>query len=174
MGLEKRYVTITTSVSSDGLGVPTISIYFSYCDKKNKTGYFCPMCQNKELQDDGFGNEMSLSEIISVIENKIKKLFIMFDEIEIAFVGGEPLAEINRGYVYEIAKHFKKLGIKNIIYTWRTIEDLKIENIDISHFDRIVCGEYIDKLKDDSYILGSTNQYVINNKYEKIIRRKLC
>ena len=36
--LDKRYVFIKTSISQDGIGVPVVSIYFSYCDKKEKTG----------------------------------------------------------------------------------------------------------------------------------------
>jgi anaerobic ribonucleoside-triphosphate reductase activating protein len=165
----KRYVTITSSISQDGLGVPVVSIYFSYCDKKDITGSFCLNCHNLELQKDGVGYLLSIKELLEIIKTKYKFLYEIYGKCEVALIGGEPLAEINRYFSEEIAKKYP-----TIIYTWRTLEDFKKENIDISVYKRIVCGEYIEELKaEDDYTLGSKNQYIVNSqgniilKYEK-------
>ena len=164
----KRFVNIKTSISADGLGVPVISIYFSYCDKKYETGYFCPMCHNKELQDDGIGFYLTFEQIIEIVDEKM--LFmnkLLNKKIGICFLGGEPLAEINREMVLKISEYYN--DIFQILYTWRMPH--LIEDKWIKHFNKIVCGEYIEKLnKSDSYLLGSTNQIIINNKKEILLQ----
>ena len=161
--MDKRYVTINTSISSDGLGVPTVSIYFSYCDKKDKTGSFCESCQNPELQHDGEGYLLTLDEILEVIDSKYKFMNNIYGKCEIALIGGEPLAEINREFSKCISEIYP-----TILYTWRDLSTLI--DIDTSTYNRIVCGEYIEELKTEGYILGSTNQYVVDNKKEIILK----
>ena len=161
---------IKESIGSDSLSLSsaTISIYFSYCDKKDNKGCYCKGCHNSALKDDGIGYLLSKEEIIKVIDTKLANLKPIFNDIAIVFLGGEPLASINRDMVIDLSKYYKNKDYSTIIYTWRYIEDIKKENIDISYFDKIICGEYIDNLN-NNYILGSTNQYVIDNKFNKII-----
>jgi len=167
----KRWVTINTSISADGLGVPTVSIYFSYCDKKDKTGNFCPKCQNLDLQKDGVGYYLTLDEIFEVIEKKYSFMWNVYGKCEVALIGGEPFAEINRAFAKAISEKYP-----TIIYTWRMLNDFKKENIDITTYNRIVCGEYVEGLQDEKYLLGSTNQIIINGqgniliKYEGVVR----
>jgi hypothetical protein len=40
---------------------------------------------------------------------------------------------------------------------------------DIEYMNYIVCGEYLENKKNDSYILGSTNQYIVNTKGDVIV-----
>ena len=162
--VDKRWITINTSISADGLGTPVVSLYFSYCDKKEITGSFCENCQNSELQKDGVGFLLSLEEIFEIINKKYNFMVGIYGKCEVALIGGDPMAEINIKFAQEIGKKYD-----SIIYTWRTLEYL--EDIDVSMFNRIVCGKYIDKLNvGDDYLLGSTNQYIINGKKEIILK----
>lgn len=163
----KRWVNIRSSINSDGLGVPTISIFLSGCDRKDKKGNYCEGCHNFEIKDDGNGFYLTIDEVEKIINEKINNSIKLFGNCELAIIGGEPLSELNRGFSIELAK---RINSKNIIYTWREIEDIKNENIDISNFDRIVCGSYDRDLASKDYVLGSNNQYCINNEFKKILK----
>lgn len=168
---ESRSVIIKESISSDGLGIPTISVYMSLCDKKSRTGKWCKSCQNPEMQSNNLGYKLSISEIIEIIEPKINRFKEIFGKCELALLGGEPLSKFNRSYSYKLAKYFNSIGIQTIVYTWRTKKIIKKEKIDIEYYDRVVCGEYIDELNiGDEYILGSTNQKIINNRFKTILK----
>ena len=160
--MDKRYVSFDTSLGTNGLGVPSVDVYFSYCDKKNKTGSFCGSCQNTHLQKDGVGYLLSLDEVLEIIERKFSFMYQIYGKCKVAIMGGEPTAEINLPMGQAIAERYN-----TIIYTWREREQLK--DIDTHNFNKIVCGEYIEELNiGDEYAFGSTNQYVCNNKLEII------
>jgi organic radical activating enzyme len=159
-------------MSSDGLGTPAVNIFFSICDRKMMLGSYCDGCHNKDLQSNNVGYMLSIEEIINLVENKATDIYTTFGKCVISLIGGEPLSKLNRDFSYKIAEYFKDVYIDTIIYTWREIEDLKKENINIENYSKVVCGSYVDKLKNENYVLGSENQYIINNKYEKIIEYK--
>jgi len=166
--MSSRWVNINTSISQDGLGVPVVSIFFSYCDKKDITGCFCPNCQNKVLQKDGVGFNLNLYEIKQILDDKLNSMKILLGrDIGICFLGGEPMAEINRDMFMKLSEYYKDRF--QIAYTWRT-PDL-VENDWIKYIDKTVCGEYVDELNiGDKYILGSTNQVVIDNNKNIILK----
>lgn len=84
----KRKVIIKNSVSADGIGIPVISLYFSYCDKKDITGSFCCNCHNKELQNDEYGYELDLKTIFKILKEKIQNMeSLINDKVGIAFLG---------------------------------------------------------------------------------------
>lgn len=156
-----RHVNIITTLGSDAFGVPSVSIYFSHCDKPIK----CKGCHNKELQEDKRGYNLSFEEIVWIIDCKLDKLKRFYSDIAIVYVGGEPTSPLNIDMVMKISKYYYGKN-KNIMYTWREKEMLKdkwIENMNM-----VICGEYDENKKDESYVLGSTNQYIINNKKEII------
>ena len=162
----KRWVSFDTSLGINAFGTPTVDVFFSYCDKKEKTGSFCKNCQNSVMQKDGVGFLLSLEEIFEIIEKKYNFMYDIYNKCEIAIMGGEPLAEINRKFTQEIAKKYD-----TVVYTWRMPKDLK--NIDTSMFKKIVCGEYIEELNvGDDYVLGSTNQIVVDGNLELILEYK--
>jgi len=168
--VDKRWVTINTSISADGLGTPVVSLYFSYCDKKDKTGSFCPLCHNKELQKDGIGFLLSFEEIIELIDGKLNSMEkLLGREIGVCFLGGEPLAEINRDMIMKLSGYYK--GRFQITYSWRMPDEIDGEWI--KYIDKIVCGEYIDGLNiGDEYELGSSNQVVIDGEKKIILEYK--
>jgi anaerobic ribonucleoside-triphosphate reductase activating protein len=163
--MDTRYVNIKESYGSDGLGFPSISIYFSHCDKEDITGYYCKGCHNKELQEDGFGFNLSLQTIIKITEQKLEKLKTIFGSCSLVLLGGEPTSNINIEFVKSISEYFYR-KYKIIMYTWKELEMLN-EN-DIKFIDEIICGQYIESFKVSDYILPTSNQYIINNKKEII------
>lgn len=165
--MDSRYVNIVESFGSDGLGAPSISIYFSHCDRKDKIGSFCKNCHNKELQEDGFGFYLTSQEIINIVENKLINMKSLLGDCKLVLVGGEPTSPINIYYVKEISKYFYG-RYKILMYTWKEKEMLELE--DIKYIDEIVCGSYIEELKVENYKLATSNQYIINNKKEIILK----
>jgi hypothetical protein len=169
----KRSIQIKESMSADGLGVPTISVYLSLCDKKELTGSFCKSCHNVELQENDVGYKLDIEQAIKIIKDKIEKMRKIFGKCELALIGGEPLSKVNRKYSHELAKYFNSKDIKSIVYTWRTPKQIKKEKIDIRYYNRIVCGEYIEELNfGDEYVLGSINQVIIDNNFNEILKYK--
>ncbi|MDA3855888.1 MAG: 4Fe-4S cluster-binding domain-containing protein [Candidatus Woesearchaeota archaeon] len=165
----KRWITIRESIGADGLGTPTISLYLAYCDIATvcpRVNGFCKECQNKHLQKDKVGTLLSIEEVLEITLPKVKFYQETFGECKIAFIGGEPLADINRQFVIELAKQYKENHIDTLLYTWRYIEDIIEENIDTSYFDTLVCGEYIEELNNGG-ILGSSNQYIYRMKEQE-------
>ena len=151
-----RFLQIKTSTGIDGLGTPSVSVFFSYCDKPTK----CLGCHNKELQKDGVGFNLRIETAREIINTKLKFLKRIYNEVKLVFIGGEPLAKINLRYCQDLARSFPEYT--KLVYTWRGIAELK--GIDISMFDEVVCGEYVEKLKTENKLLGSSNQYIVDNK----------
>lgn len=165
--MENRYINFRNSFSEDGLGVPVISLYFSFCDKKDITGSFCKNCHNKQLQKDKNGFNLDLNTTIKLLKEKISNMEkLTSKEVGIAFIGGEPLAEINREFMIKISNEFKERF--QILYTWRDKAMIDLEWI--KNINKIVCGEYLENLKSNNYKLGSINQYIINNKKDIIYK----
>lgn len=168
--MQERYVIINNSISQDALGVPSISIYLPYCDKKEITGSFCPNCHNKKLQKDGVGYKLSLDKVKEIIDYKLKNNKKLFGEnIAITIIGGEPLAIKNRDFSINLAKYYNKKGIETIVYTWRTIKELKEEKINTKYFNKIICGEFIEEAKEEDYPLASINQYIVDSDLNPIV-----
>lgn len=146
---------------NNGLGKPSVSIYFSGCDIPNK----CPNCHNPELwlpQE----NQVDYDELYKII----KKTQSFTKDLTVSFLGGEPLASYNRELVKKISGKLKKdfPEIKLILYSWRSIDE--IEESWITNFDYGVLGKFkIDQLQ-EGYLPASSNQVIYNFKTKKIIK----
>lgn len=165
---------VKSSISSDGLGIPAVSIYFAGCDKESFTGSFCPGCQNVEMQDPEIDIPAYYpEEIYRYVIQLITDWKQISSNVAVAFIGGEPLACYNRDCVqyisYRLSKEFP--SVTTILYTWRDIKDITNQNLlpYVKYIDKCVLGDYRAELHDDSYALGSTNQVIYNfntNSYE--------
>lgn len=165
--MDSRYVNIVESYGSDGLGSPSVSIYFSHCDRKELLGEFCKNCHNSELQIDGVGRFLNEYQIIKLLEDKLKEVKNIFGKCSLVLLGGEPTSRLNINMTKKISNYF--FGKYEIImYTWKSKDELEEE--DIKNIDKIVCGSYIENLKVDDYLLSTSNQYIINNKKETILK----
>jgi anaerobic ribonucleoside-triphosphate reductase activating protein len=162
------FVTLQNSINGDGLWYPSISIYYSGCDKIIK----CKNCHNPELQLKGVGFETSDNQLIQDIEEKLIMWLSTYEIVSICYLGGEPLASWNRKSVFEVSKYFKekyKNQVCNVLYTWRYINDLHTLKEYISYIDYGVLGDFREEYKDLNYIPSSINQYIYDfNKQIKI------
>jgi len=167
------YVTLQNSINNDGLWYPSISIYFSGCDKSIK----CPNCHNPELQQKGIGYKTTNKNLIDDIEIILNRWLDIYPKMSLCYLGGEPLSDWNRESVYLIAKYFKlkyKDKICNIIYTWRYLENIKHMKKYITYIDYGVLGSFHEENKNTNYIPSSTNQYIydfVNNKKIQSIKK---
>lgn len=162
------FVTLQNSINGDGLWYPSISIYYSGCDKVIK----CKSCHNPELQQRERGFKTSDEQLIKDIEDKLIMWLSTYKIISICYLGGEPLASWNRDSILNVSKYFKekyKNQIVNIFYTWRYIENLCTLKKYIKYMDYGVLGDYQEEYKDLNYIPSSINQYIYDfNKQIKI------
>lgn len=167
--MDSRYVNIVENFGSDGLGSPSVSIYFSHCDRKSLIGSFCEGCHNKELQKDGVGYLLNSEQIIKLVEIKANGINNLFGRCSIVLVGGEPTSNLNINMTKILSKYFYgKYEI--LMYTWKDRKQLNKD--DIQNIDKIICGSYVEKLKVNNYLLATSNQYIINNKKEIILKYK--
>lgn len=167
--MDSRYVRIIESYGSDGLGSPSVSIYFSHCDRKDLIGSFCKNCHNKELQSDGTGFFLNEYQILKKLEDKLIEVKSLFGKCSLVIAGGEPTSNLNMSMLNKISSYFYgKYEI--ILYTWKERDVLNFSTI--KNIDKIVCGSYMEELKVDDYILSTSNQYIINNKKEIILKYK--
>jgi anaerobic ribonucleoside-triphosphate reductase activating protein len=97
------YVTLQSSINSDGLWYPSISIYYSGCDKPVK----CKDCHNPELQQCNNGFETTSEKLIQDIEKILIDWLDTYEFISICYLGGEPLSQWNRQSVLEVSKYFR-------------------------------------------------------------------
>lgn len=157
----KVRATIQSNVNSDGLFGVGVSVFFSGCDKPTK----CVGCHNYEIQDKNVGFETSEFELIQEIERMVDYWLNIEEQVSVCYLGGEPLAEWNKDCFFKISKHIKTKyqdKVKNILYTWRYIEDVEqkyLSNIDYGVFG----GFQIDKLTKNQ-IPASSNQYIYDVK----------
>lgn len=142
---------------TNGLGRPSVSIYYSGCDIPNK----CEECHNEELW---FNQEALLS--YRDVFNKVDwyRNFNYDKSLIVSFLGGDPLAPYNRESVISVSKKLKEdfPGIKLIIYSWRKPEE--IEDDWVRYFDYGVLGKFDNSQYQEGYLPASNNQVIYDFK----------
>lgn len=129
---------VETSISTDGVNYPSVSLYFFGCDKPVK----CHGCHNEKLWS--FPNQKdNVQKMIAKMEDELNKIYKYSKKVSICFLGGEPLANQHIGTMEIISKYFKEKynNVITIVYTWRTIEDI-IHRI-LSFFNLVHCQSFI-------------------------------
>ena len=163
------YVTLQNSINNDGLWYPSISIYYSGCDKIIK----CQNCHNPELQQKKIGYKTTNEKLINDIEIVLNKWLDIYSKMSLCYLGGEPLSLWNRESVYFLSKYFKrKYGEKicNIIYTWRYLDNIELIKKYITYIDYGVLGDFQEENKNINYIPSSINQYIYDFKNNEKIQ----
>ena len=143
-----RVLDIVGGTSVDGPGLRT-SVYFAGCD------HHCPGCHNPQSWDAAGGTEMSIEEIIAVIDE---------NDFNVTLSGGDPLLQAEG--VTELARRLKETGRNVWCYTGYTYEQvcaspvlLKI----LSYIDVLVDGPFIESRRDISLrFRGSSNQRLVD------------
>lgn len=143
-----RVLDIIEGTIVDGPGLRT-SIYFAGCSHR------CAGCHNPHSWDAEGGREMSVEEILAIIEK---------NGFNVTFSGGDPLYQIDMGLI-DLAERIKALGLDIWCYTGYTLEEIEASEglskiIDV--VDVIVDGPYIESLRDITLrFRGSSNQRII-------------
>ena len=143
-----RVLDIIEGTSVDGPGLRT-SIYFAGCD------HHCPGCHNPESWDPHGGREMSVDEIMTVVDEA---------GFNVTFSGGDPLRQ-PLDDLLELAGRIRRSGKTIWCYTGYTIEQITgsptLRRI-IGAVDVIVDGPFAEHLRDTSlHFRGSSNQHII-------------
>lgn len=155
----------TTFQDYPDLESDALLLYFTGCN------FFCKNCQNEILQDYNYGEEFTGYDLYRFIYNWINETSIRKEIYnKIVFVGGDPLYCNNIVGLKDFLNINKYFDV--CIYTGFNIEIVK--KMDLKNFKYIKCGIYDETKKQVSgkingkFFLGSTNQEIYNNKYEKL------
>jgi anaerobic ribonucleoside-triphosphate reductase activating protein len=152
-----RVVEIVEGTSVDGPGLRT-SIYFAGCKHQ------CPGCHNKQTWDFESGRDMSIDELMKVID---------YNGFNVTFSGGDPLYQADK--LTELARRIKASGKTIWCYTGFTYEEVcnKAPFKDLlAYVDVLVDGPFIEAQRNiELRFRGSENQRIIdlnNTQPEKI------
>lgn len=148
--MEMRIINIATGTSVDGPGLRT-SIYFAGC------AHACPGCHNPGSWPMDAGVEMTLDEVMKVVE---------YNRFNVTFSGGDPMYQAEA--ILPLARAIKGLGLTIWCYTGFHYEDIRdkspyrelLECVDV-----LVDGPYMERLKPEGPALrfrGSSNQRFIS------------
>ncbi|MGN0237561.1 MAG: anaerobic ribonucleoside-triphosphate reductase activating protein [Lepagella sp.] len=142
-----RILDIIKGTTVDGPGFRT-SIYFAGCRHR------CPGCHNPQSWDFDAGKEMSIEEIMEIVEE---------EDFDVTLSGGDPLYHPEE--VAELAKRVREVGHKVWLYTgftYREIMERPRLRAAIADIEAIVDGPYIESQRDpDLKFRGSANQNII-------------
>lgn len=148
MGNKIRILDIIKGTTVDGPGFRT-SIYFAGCRHE------CPGCHNPGSWDFNAGVEMSLDEIMAVVEE---------EDFEVTFSGGDPL--YHPEIVRELSRRIVEAGHKVWVYTGFTYEQIMADPVladALAYTDTIVEGPFVKSKHDpDLLFRGSSNQRIIH------------
>lgn len=142
-----RVLDIVRGTTVDGPGFRT-AIYFAGCRHK------CLGCHNPQSWDFDGGSEMTLSDIMQIVEE---------EDFDVTMTGGDPL--YNAEKIATLAKSIVESGHTVWLYTGFTIEQI-LESPELSkplpYLEAIVEGPFIESLRDtDLLFRGSSNQRII-------------
>lgn len=142
-----RIMDIIPGTSVDGPGLRT-SVYFAGCH------HHCPGCHNPSTWDPQGGREMSVDEVMAVVED---------NGFNVTLTGGDPMYQVDE--IMPLCKALRDAGYNIWLYTGFTIEeiraDAKFARI-LGAVDAIVDGPYVEALRDTSLLFrGSSNQRII-------------
>lgn len=149
-----RVIDIIPGTSVDGPGLRT-SIYFAGCTHK------CPGCHNPQSWDPEAGREMSVDEILQVVE---------YNGFDVTFSGGDPLFQADR--IIPLAEELRKRGYSIWCYTGYLYEQAmqRPGMADLLGLcDVLVDGPYMESLRDvHLQFRGSANQRLIDLKRSSV------
>ncbi|MGM9815529.1 MAG: anaerobic ribonucleoside-triphosphate reductase activating protein [Lepagella sp.] len=142
-----RILDIIKGTTVDGPGFRT-SIYFAGCRHR------CPGCHNPQSWDFEAGNEMSIDEIMEIVEE---------EDFDVTFSGGDPLYHPEE--VAELARRVREVGHRVWLYTGFTYQQImetpRLRDA-IADIEAIVDGPYIESQREpDLKFRGSANQNII-------------
>ena len=142
-----RVLKIIEGTSVDGPGLRT-SVYLAGCS------HHCPGCHNPQSWDPQGGTEMSVDELMQVID---------YNEAPVTLSGGDPLQHPD---VLELARRIRQEGYNLWCYTGHTWEEIANDPklLEVAQLcDVVVEGRFVQAQRDTSlHFRGSKNQRIID------------
>lgn len=143
-----RVLDIVGGTSVDGPGLRT-SVYLAGCVHR------CPGCHNPQSWEMSGGKEMSVDEIIAVIDE---------NDFNVTLTGGDPMCQAEG--VAELARRLKEAGRNVWCYTGYTYEEVcgdAVMSSVLPYVDVLVDGEF-ERAKRDTGLRfrGSSNQRLVD------------
>lgn len=142
-----RVLDIIRGTTVDGPGFRT-SVYFAGCRHR------CPGCHNPQSWDFNAGTEMTVDDIMKVIEE---------EDFDVTLSGGDPM--YHPEVVAELSRRVRALGHNVWVYTGFTYEQICADSkmkAALTDVEAIVDGPYIEAQRDpDLRFRGSSNQRII-------------
>ncbi len=146
-----RVLDIIKGTTVDGPGFRT-AIYFAGCR------HACPGCHNPQSWDFNAGTEMTLEEIMYVVEE---------EDFDVTLTGGDPLYHPEE--IAQLARRIKETGHTVWLYTGFTLEEILASerlSLPLPYLDAIVDGPFIESLRDpDLQFRGSSNQRILHSPF---------
>ena len=126
----------------------------------------CKGCHNQELWDENSREETPNDQVIADV---IEKMSSHGPLKGLSVLGGEPLAPYNRKDVLELISAVRtefQDSVQVYVWTGYWIEDLIDEDDDtvidiLKQVDYLIDGPYIEKLKENIQLRGSSNQRIL-------------
>lgn len=144
-----RVVDIVEGTSVDGPGLRT-SIYLAGCD------HHCPGCHNPSTWAHDAGHDMTIAELMDVIE---------YNDFNVTLTGGDPIYQAKG--ILPLVKAIHDKGKTIWLYTGFTYEQLREMPDAVALFpylEAIVDGPFIEQQRDTSLLFrGSANQRIIKS-----------
>lgn len=142
-----RVLDIVRGTTVDGPGFRT-SIYLAGCR------HHCPGCHNPQSWDFGAGTEMSIDDVMAIVEE---------EDFDVTLTGGDPMYQ--PALVAELSRRIKEKGHDVWVYTGFTWEEIQRDPAlkeSLHDVEAIVEGPFIESLRDpDLLFRGSSNQRII-------------
>lgn len=156
--------------SIDGI---CMSIWFSGCD------IHCKGCHNQNYWEPKDIPEVTPAKLAAVVQGEYEDCIEYGFRKSLSILGGEPLAPFNRKdlkqFLYELKAYTDHPYIR--LWTGRTKEQLLEESkIDVSIcsilsiIDEIIVGPFIESLKKDLPLRGSSNQEILKKDEDYFIK----
>jgi len=134
----------------------------------------CPGCSNPELWNEKPEYEVSVDQLLELINLVSKKHPI--DGFTIT--GGEPMNQVEDLSI--LVDRLSEISDDILIYSGYRLDELNERDLQTQHIldtlAVLIDGEYIEEKNDDSRLRGSSNQviYVLNKKYESVYRQYIA
>lgn len=149
-----RVIDIIEGTTVDGPGFRT-SIYFAGCL------HHCEGCHNPQSWDMDAGKEMSIDEILTVVDR---------NDMDVSLSGGDPMYQA--GELVELCRKIKSKGLSIWLYTGFLYEELlkmPLQSAVLEYIDVVVDGPFIMDKRDTSLLFrGSSNQRLIDVKASSV------
>ena len=143
-----RVIDIIPGTSVDGPGLRT-SIYFAGCTHR------CPGCHNPQSWDPQAGRDMSVDEILEIVE---------YNGFDVTFTGGDPSFQAEA--ILPLARELQRRGYSIWCFTGYRYEELALDPkavLLLECCEVLVDGPFVESMRDISLSFrGSSNQRLID------------